>query len=88
MRVLNTDPASDGSSSSHSHHGHSHSHAPVAKSSALEDKPKSELRKRTTGGNVVDEVAEKSEEVVEKVKEISSSLRLSAYLNLFGDFSE
>ena len=84
MRVLNAsdESGSGGHSHSHSHHHH----APVeAVSSALDNKSSSSegLRQRK----------EKSEEVevavVEKKgKEVSASLRLSAYLNLFGDFSK
>jgi len=84
MRVLNAsdEPGSGGHSHSHSHHHH----APVeAASSALDIKSANSegLRQRK----------EKSEEVVtvveeKKGKEVSASLRLSAYLNLFGDFSK
>jgi hypothetical protein len=83
MRVLN---ASDESGSSGHSHSHSHHHAPVeAVSSALDNKSVTSegLRQRK----------EKSEGVVNAVEEkkgteVSASLRLSAYLNLFGDFSK
>ena len=84
MRVLNAsdESGSGGHSHSHSHHHH----APVeAVSSALDNKSSSSegLRQRK----------EKSEELEvavdeKKGKEVSASLRLSAYLNLFGDFSK
>jgi zinc transporter 7 len=81
MRVLSHKSGGDGGghSHSHSHGGHNHSHG---ESSALA-KSEGELRKRKNGA--ADEVA--AAEDKEEKKQPNASLRLSAYLNLFGDFT-
>lgn len=87
MRVLNSSPE-DSSAGGHSHGHHHHHSAPVqaeAKSTAIDTSSSSEgLRQRNKEktDDVVGPIEEKKE------KEVSASLRLSAYLNLFGDFSE
>ena len=84
MRVLNS---SDGEASAggHSHHHHHH-HAPVeAKSSAVETAGSSEGLRQRNKEKTDDSVVPADEH---KPQEVSASLRLSAYLNLFGDFSK
>jgi hypothetical protein len=88
MRVL---AATSGSGSSHSHHHHHQietTEKVTAKSSAVETAPSStsELRSRAKSGTTKGEVS--SEDTVETQKQASTSLKLSAYLNLFGDFSK
>lgn len=83
MRVLSAQTGDEG----HSHgHSHSHSHSPVAaKSSAVEGTPDaSGLRSRSKN-----EAAGSSTATDDKVAapEVNPSLKLSAYLNLFGDFT-
>ena len=75
MRVLNS---SAGETHSHSH-SHSHSHAPSSgKSTAV--RTSGELRSRKSPSDVTTITPEEP-------KEVNPSLRLSAYLNLFGDFT-
>ncbi|KAK1927733.1 Zinc/iron permease [Papiliotrema laurentii] len=86
MRVLS---ASAGGEDSHSHgHGHSHGHShatSTATSTAVSPSAGSgELRARKSAG----ETDEKSTSSPSSSKpEVNPSLRLSAYLNLFGDFT-
>lgn len=77
MRVLNASAGGEGHS--HSHHGHSHGHSHGTSSSVA--KSDGELRKRKKDDDAV-VTNEKAPE-----KEVNPSLRLSAYLNLFGDFT-
>jgi zinc transporter 7 len=78
MRVLNATAGNGGGGHSHSH-GHGHSHG----ASSGVAKSEGELRKRKGG----DDKEQEEEEVKEEKKEVNPSLRLSAYLNLFGDFT-
>jgi zinc transporter 7 len=81
MRVLSAQAGGEGHSQAHSHsHSHSHS-APTAKSSAIETSDASGLKGRTKK-----EKATAAPEVEIK-PEVNPSLKLSAYLNLFGDFT-
>lgn len=89
MRVLSS-TAGDGSSKGHSHHHHyagpqiEPSEKVQASSTAVEPVSSSDgLRSRAKG-----EKAAETAEVESTQKEASASLKLSAYLNLFGDFSE
>lgn len=83
MRVLNASAGEEGHSHGHGHsHSHSHSHS-TATSSAV--KPASgELRQRKSPSDVT-EIEPKAPGTPEP--EVNPSLRLSAYLNLFGDFT-
>lgn len=92
MRVLSA--SADGQSHGHSHsHSHSHSHpAPVTstgKSSAtLETKHDLRSRKSPSDVTTITPVAPPEDLGSSEVKAaINPSLRLSAYLNLFGDFT-
>ncbi|BEI94880.1 uncharacterized protein CcaverHIS019_0704610 [Cutaneotrichosporon cavernicola] len=79
MRVLSHASGGDGDGHSHSHsHSHGHSHG----SSSSVAKSEGELRKRKNG-DVKEVIVEEKEEK----KQPNASLRLSAYLNLFGDFT-
>lgn len=93
MRTLNASAGVEGHS-----HSHSHSHAPglaLPKADASSGKTSAvaagqgngELRKR--GGKAGEKTGEGEVVTAEedKKKEGSASLKLSAYLNLFGDFS-
>lgn len=83
MRVLSHASGGDGGghshAHSHSHGGHNHSQG----TSSAVSKSEGELRKRKNG----DAVCDANEVVVEDKKQPNASLRLSAYLNLFGDFT-
>lgn len=81
MRVLNAQAGNEGG---HHHHGHGHSHGSTEGSSTAVKKTEGELRKRKVKGEDGIEV-----EVVtgKEEKEVNPSLKLSAYLNLFGDFT-
>jgi len=84
MRVLSAQAGGEGHSHSHSH---SHSHTPAqvdstAKSSSIETTDTSNIVSRSKGSG------EKVEKVTQvEAKEVNPSLKLSAYLNLFGDFT-
>ena len=79
MRVLNASTGEEGHSHGHSH-SHSHSHS-AATSTAV--KPSSgELRQRKSPSDVTE-----IEPKAPAEPEVNPSLRLSAYLNLFGDFT-
>ncbi|KAI5454711.1 hypothetical protein NCC49_003599 [Naganishia albida] len=88
MRVLSS-TSGDGSSKGHSHHHH-HAGPQIepskkvqASSTAVEPVSSSDgLRSRAKG-----EKATETAEVESTQKEASASLKLSAYLNLFGDFT-
>lgn len=82
MRVLSAQAGDEGHSHSHSH---SHSHAPVAAKSTSVDESsdKSGLRSRAKG----EPDATAVETTDKKSAEVNRSLKLSAYLNLFGDFT-
>ncbi|CAK9782208.1 Zinc/iron permease [Cutaneotrichosporon oleaginosum] len=86
MRVLSHVSGGDGGGHSHSHgHGHSHGgHNHSHGTSSAIAKSGGELRKRKNGdtAEITDEI-----EVKEEKKQPNASLRLSAYLNLFGDFT-
>ncbi len=91
MRVLNASAGEGGHP-----HGHSHSHTPLAMKSTVDDSSgissavnggKQDLLKSRSKKELANGKADELE-VEEEQKEISSSLPLSAYLNLFGDFSE
>lgn len=93
MRVLNASEE-EGSHGGHSHGHHHHHHAkkqdgPSSSiSTALETSDKQDqLRHRKKDGQEVDDAADTPDAQL-KPTEANSSLRLSAYLNLFGDFSE
>lgn len=97
MRVLSA-TSDKGSSKGHSHHHH-HPHPnpqnetseeSVSRSTAVEPVSSSEgLRSRGKSSNGLKESMEGKEEQEEHTqKEANASLKLSAYLNLFGDFSE
>ncbi|CAN6665432.1 zinc transporter Yke4p [Trichomonascus vanleenenianus] len=75
MRIL-----SSGSSESGHSHGHSHSHSHSSSTGTEGDSDKSGLRKRGGG-------SAKEEEVDKKEEKLSSSIKLSAYLNLIADFT-
>ncbi|TYJ55737.1 hypothetical protein B9479_003513 [Cryptococcus floricola] len=85
MRVLSSSAGGGGHSHSHSHN-HSHSHAQpegsTATSSAIA--PSAELRSRNTSTSEKPAQPETAEDDKEQV---NPSLKLSAYLNLFGDFT-
>lgn len=80
MRVLNASAGNEGHSHGHSHsHSHGHSHG---ESSAVK-KADGEVRKRKKGSKKdEDETTPEPEQ-----PKVNQSLRLSAYLNLFGDFT-
>lgn len=79
MRVLSSQAGGEGHSHSHTH-SHSHSPVIVAKSTSIETTDTSALKSRKVKEEIVTPV------IVEK-QEINPSLKLSAYLNLFGDFT-
>jgi zinc transporter 7 len=79
MRVLSSQAGGEGHSHSHSH-SHSQSPVIVAKSTSIETTDTSSLKSRKVKEEIVTPV------IVEK-QEINPSLKLSAYLNLFGDFT-
>ena len=83
MRVLSA--SADGSSShGHSHsHSHSHSHAPSSATSTAVKPASGELKSRKSPADIV-EITPKAPA---SEPEVNPSLRLSAYLNLFGDFT-
>jgi zinc transporter 7 len=83
MRVLSAQAGGAGHSHSHSH-SHSHVHEDsTAKSSSIENTDTSNIVSRSkTIGEKVEPVTP-----VEPKKEVNPSLKLSAYLNLFGDFT-
>ena len=78
MRVLNF---SAGSEEGHSH-SHSHSHAPSTGKSTALSTSEGELRSRKSPADVTSIPSS-----APPAEEINPSLRLSAYLNLFGDFT-
>lgn len=83
MRVLNV--SADGHDHGHGHshgHSHSHSHAPSSGTSSAIAPTSGELRSRKSAADAVASTPEKASE-----PEVNPSLRLSAYLNLFGDFT-
>lgn len=89
MRVLAA--TSGGESSHHNHHHHHQVEATEkveAKSSAIEKQQSSssELRYRTNSGTETEQVVGGTAQDTQK--QASASLKLSAYLNLFGDFSK
>lgn len=84
MRVLNAGAADEDQGHGHHHHGHSHS---TGTSTAIDPSKNTQggLSQRKGKGE-----KEKEGQVVsqEKAAAPSTSLKLSAYLNLFGDFSQ
>lgn len=89
MRVF---AATSGGVSSHQHHHHHYQVEATdkveAKSSAIEKEhgSSSELRSRAKSGTRTEQVVEGNAQDTQK--QASASLKLSAYLNLFGDFSK
>jgi zinc transporter 7 len=77
MRVLSSQAGGEGHSHSHSH---SHSHVTTAKTTSIETTDTSSLKSRKVKEELV-------VPVIEEKQEINPSLKLSAYLNLFGDFT-
>lgn len=90
MRVLNAQAGNAGHSHSHSHShshaGHSHGTSTAVEKVIAVEKVNKELRKRNVSGKEVDGIANNAEDKP-AVKEANASLKLSAYLNLFGDFT-
>ncbi|WVR05616.1 hypothetical protein IAU60_002638 [Kwoniella sp. DSM 27419] len=98
MRVLNASAGGEGGHS-HSHsHSHGHSHGPVApssgtSSSVLTSNSAGELKSRKSPMDVTSTTpsapgsSKDSSTADVAVKEANPSLKLSAYLNLFGDFT-
>jgi zinc transporter 7 len=89
MRVLSS-TASDGSSKGHSHHHH---HAgPQIESSEKVEASSTAVESVSSADGLRSRGKEQGEtaavEVGNAQKEANASLKLSAYLNLFGDFSE
>ncbi|WOO85691.1 Zinc transporter SLC39A7 [Vanrija pseudolonga] len=83
MRVLNYSAGNEEGGHGHSHsHGHGHNHGHSHGESTAVKKSEGELKKRKNGSDDKAEVVE-----AEKPKEANASLKLSAYLNLFGDFT-
>ncbi|ODO12093.1 hypothetical protein I350_00879 [Cryptococcus amylolentus CBS 6273] len=83
MRVLSSSAGGGGHSHSHSHnHSHAQPEGSTATSSAIA--PSAELRSRNTSTSEKPAQPETEEDDTEKV---NPSLKLSAYLNLFGDFT-
>ncbi|WWD18167.1 hypothetical protein CI109_102616 [Kwoniella shandongensis] len=94
MRVLNSS-ADDSDSHGHGHshgHSHSHSHAPsTGQSTSVTDSTSStnELRSRKSPSDVtsITPQAPSDEKHLDSPPRPNPSLKLSAYLNLFGDFT-
>lgn len=91
MRVLNGNEESHSHSPSHSHsHSHSHSQSQshssnnLAIATARQEGKSENLRKRLSKNSSKEKVPE---EEVKESKEVASSARLSAYLNVMADFS-
>ena len=84
MRVLNH----SAETGSHSHnHSHGHSHNPSeGKSSSIAD-PSTELRSRKSSSDVSPTSQNAAAKTEKPETNPNPSLRLSAYLNLFGDFT-
>lgn len=83
MRVLN---AQAGNESGHGHSHHHHHHEKIEAKSTAVAVSEAELRKRKVKGNngIEAEIVTTTET---ETKEVNPSLKLSAYLNLFGDFT-
>ena len=82
MRVLNASAGDDGHGHGHGHsHSHSHSHS-SGTSSSVASAGSGELRSRKNADSK-EEI--KTQDIAKP--EVNPSLRLSAYLNLFGDFT-
>lgn len=90
MRVLSSSAGREGSHH-HSHsHSHSHTHVSSGRSSSIETEKENELRQRKTpviDSASADSKAASASQDEKAVKETNPSLKLSAYLNLFGDFT-
>ncbi|KIR81851.1 solute carrier family 39 (zinc transporter), member 7 [Cryptococcus gattii E566] len=89
MRVLSSSAGGEGSHHSHSH-SHSNTHVPSGRSSSIETEKENELRQRktpVTDSASADSKAASASQDEKAVKETNPSLKLSAYLNLFGDFT-
>lgn len=70
----------------HGHsHGHSHSHGTSGQSSAVK-KPEGELRSRKSPEDVT-QIQPVAPATAHAGEAVNPSLKLSAYLNLFGDFT-
>ncbi|XAO23511.1 hypothetical protein I312_102289 [Cryptococcus bacillisporus CA1280] len=89
MRVFSS--AGGEGSHHHSHsYNHSHTHVSSGRSSSIETEKENELRQRKTpvaDSASADSKAASASQVEKAVKETNPSLKLSAYLNLFGDFT-
>lgn len=85
MRLLNAgDGDEEGQHAGHSHshsHSHGHKHGGGAVSSAIESPNKDGLKSRKGKTEVA------VEKHLDQPQKVNASLKLSAYLNLFGDFS-
>ncbi|KIR36778.1 solute carrier family 39 (zinc transporter), member 7 [Cryptococcus deuterogattii 99/473] len=90
MRVLSSSAGGEGNHH-HSHsHSHSHTHVSSGRSSSIETEKENELRQRKTpitDSASADSKAVSASQDEKAVKETNPSLKLSAYLNLFGDFT-
>ncbi|WVW80386.1 hypothetical protein I302_102367 [Kwoniella bestiolae CBS 10118] len=87
MRVLNASAGNEPHSHSHSH---SHSHGVKGSSTAISTSSSSgttELKSRKSPSDVTSIEPKAPTKLDEPKKEVNQSLRLSAYLNLFGDFT-
>ncbi|ODO07610.1 solute carrier family 39 (zinc transporter), member 7 [Cryptococcus wingfieldii CBS 7118] len=85
MRVLSSSAGGGGHSHSHSHnHGHTHAQPEESTATSSAIAPSAELRSRNTSTSKEPAQPETAEDDKEKV---NPSLKLSAYLNLFGDFT-
>lgn len=93
MRVLSSSAGGEGDHH-HSHsHSHSHSHAASGQSSSIKAEKDNGLRQRkspvspSTDSASADIQAASTSQDEKTAKEANPSLKLSAYLNLFGDFT-
>ncbi|OXB38664.1 solute carrier family 39 (zinc transporter), member 7 [Cryptococcus neoformans] len=93
MRVLSSSAGGEGGDY-HSHsHSHSHSHTSSGRSSSIEAEKDNGLRQRkspvspSTDSASADIQAASTSQDEKTAKEANPSLKLSAYLNLFGDFT-
>jgi zinc transporter 7 len=87
MRVLNSSAGNEGHSHSHSH-SHSHDVTPPTSTTTALAPSESSLRSRKSPEDVLSTTPSAPSTSQEKDKpEVNPSIRLSAYLNLFGDFT-
>jgi hypothetical protein len=87
MRVLSYSEGDDSHGHGHGHHHHHHGPSEAISTSVNvsgnTEGLKQRIKEKVEGDAAVKPAIQKSEG-----KEVSASLRLSAYLNLFGDFSK